>query len=230
MQDVIYLASVKPLEDPEVYGRLYAAASPRRREKLGRLRFRRDRLLSLGAEGLLLHALRSAGCPAEGLTYAPGKNGKPRLAGPEGFRFNLSHSGEYVMLAVSRREIGCDIQEIRPIAPRLPARVLDPREHALFSACGDGEREELFFRYWVLKESCMKASGEGLAMGPSSLHVELSEPIRVYRRGELLDYALGEWGDIPGCRCAVCREGAEEALDIARELVDLGEWREESPQ
>ena len=233
MQTKIYIACVRPLEEPQLYKRFLAETSQERKEKISRFRFEKNRLLSLGAEVLLRRALREAGHftgtqetappqnghPLKELVYAYGNKGKPYLPDLPDFHFNWSHAGEYVMLAVSDREVGCDVEEIRPIELKLPRFALEPREYEQVAACEGAERDELFFRYWVLKESYMKATGEGLGVGTTSFHIELEPPIRVIRDGALQNFSFLEGGDIPGYRYAMCVEGALPEVQI--ETVDL---------
>ena len=53
----------------------------------------------------------------ENIRFYQGKNGKPLSDLP--YFFNCSHSGEYVACAVSRREIGVDLERVRPVHARL---------------------------------------------------------------------------------------------------------------
>jgi phosphopantetheinyl transferase len=46
-----------------------------------------------------------------------GEHGKPRLAGGAGPRFNLSHSEGLALVAVAEREVGVDVERIRPKRP-----------------------------------------------------------------------------------------------------------------
>lgn len=52
---------------------------------------------------------------AVGLEIADG--GKPRLAASAGPRFNLSHSQGLALVAVAEREVGIDVERIRPKRP-----------------------------------------------------------------------------------------------------------------
>lgn len=224
MKTKIYLACVRPLQDDEVFGRLYAEASKERRDKIDRYRFQKDKLLSLGADALLRHALREAGYDKDPTGQLPviayGQHGKPWFPALPDFHFNWSHSGEYVMLAVSDAEVGCDIEQIRPVRLKIPMHVFDFREYERYAACAEEERDVLFFRYWVLKESFMKATGRGLALSPSSFRIELDPPIRVIEDGAQQDYGFLEGSSIPGYRYAACRAGGLE--EAPTEFVDLG--------
>ena len=83
------------------------AALPRRAARARRFWFEKDRLLCLGAGVLMTKALGIRN--EEEIRY--GKNGKPFL--PGGPAFNLSHSGEWCVLATGgMKAVGVDIEEI----------------------------------------------------------------------------------------------------------------------
>jgi 4'-phosphopantetheinyl transferase superfamily len=80
-------------------------------------------------------------------------NGKPQLIGAA-VHFNVSHSGELALVAVSDAPVGVDIEQQRAIADpvafarRLHFETADPRE---------------LMRLWCRKEAWLKARGIGLA-------------------------------------------------------------------
>ena len=123
-----------------------------------------DRARSLAA-GLLLRRFCGVTGDAQ-LDY--GENGKPRLKDP-GLHFNLSHSGDYVLLATSDNEVGADIEKISPKNwDGVAKRCFQPEERRwLLQEGGD----EAFFYLWTAKESVAKALGLGLALDPRSFGV-----------------------------------------------------------
>lgn len=92
-----------------------------------------------------------------------GEHGKPMLPKESGFYFNLSHSGDYALCAVSDREIGADIQRHEKYADRLAERFFHPEELAYLKEAKDSKR--CFYDIWCLKESCIKCTGRGLSTG-----------------------------------------------------------------
>lgn len=98
----------------------------------------------------------------EKLRIAYGSHGKPYLADLPHIHFNISHSGCYVVCAVSGTEIGIDIQEKRVIAlDKIGRKIFSPEEYRAFLK--SEEKQELFFRQWVRIESYLKWTGEGIS-------------------------------------------------------------------
>ena len=93
-------------------------------------------------------------------------NDKPVLINGNGLYFNISHSGDYVALALSDREVGCDIQEIRPYSPRVAKRNYCEKETEFIE--NSDNKDESFIRLWALKESVLKFDGSGIAGGLSN--------------------------------------------------------------
>ena len=96
-----------------------------------------------------------------------GKNGKPYLA-RGGLHFNISHSGDYVVLATAESEIGIDIEKIAPYSAPVAERCFTPEEQLWLELQNN---DEAFYRLWCAKESVMKALGTGFSMNPRSFSV-----------------------------------------------------------
>ncbi len=108
------------------------------------------------------------GIPSASLELARREEGKPYLANcPSPIYFNLSHSGNFAVLAVSTQgEIGIDIETIRPrnfLA--IAERYFHADEFKQLLATPEAEREPLFFKIWTLKEAFFKATGGGISTG-----------------------------------------------------------------
>ncbi len=103
--------------------------------------------------------------------------GKPYLASgarPE-LRFSVSHSHTMALFGVALgREIGVDLERVRETGvdyEGIAHRFFSPSEAALLDAVAPESRADLFFRLWTLKESYVKARGEGLRIPLSSFEI-----------------------------------------------------------
>lgn len=151
----VYHASVLPLLGQKGGEGL----SQYRREKLNRISDPRAYALSLGAELLLLAALRELGGPMPPLKITCSEAGKPALLG--GPAFSLSHSGERILCALSDEAVGADLQQLRPYNPALARRFFTGAEAAWLEE--QREQNLAFSLLWSLKESYVKFLGSGIA-------------------------------------------------------------------
>ncbi len=132
-------------------------------------------------------AAYGAGAP-ESLVFVRDEDGKPRLTGA-GPRFNLSHSGDGVAVAVADFDVGVDVEQVRPLADRdhLVARFFSPAENAAYEALSPDRRQLAFFRLWTRKEAYLKALGTGLRVSLDSFSVSNGT------EAELIDPAGSDW-------------------------------------
>ena len=81
--------------------------------------------------------------------------------------FNLSHSDQWALVAVSRGgAVGVDIEKRRPLADvlRLARTAFSPNELRALRAVAPAEQEEAFFAGWTRKEAYIKARGDRLSL------------------------------------------------------------------
>ncbi|KRX97165.1 Beta-lactamase-like protein 2, partial [Trichinella pseudospiralis] len=138
------------------------------------------------AGGLMMRKAISVctGLAWDEITLIRSSTGKPMLAeniqlGYQ-FSFNLSHHGDYVILATSSSSVcGVDVMKIE--YPKLQMNLseyfkmmspqfADEEYAALNQQRTDSEKLELFYRYWCLKESYLKAVGFGIRCDLSQIH------------------------------------------------------------
>jgi hypothetical protein len=98
-----------------------------------------------------------------------GPHGKPFLDPQhhEGWvRFNMSHSHELALVAVSReRELGIDVEHVRPIQDidEIAVLTFGTEARAAFGRASSPARLWTFYRHWTLKEAHLKACGIGIS-------------------------------------------------------------------
>lgn len=146
-----------------------APAERSRAERLVRPRDGRRFVRCRGALRTILGQLLDL--PAAAVEFQVGPGGKPVLRSESesdrpAIRFNVSHSGELALIAVSRRrELGVDVEMTRPIsqADRIVESYFTAAERAEFLAAPEADRPAAFIRGWTRKEAILKAQGVGLA-------------------------------------------------------------------
>jgi len=126
-------------------------------------------VISQGALRMLLSGYLEI--PAKSVKLGRRSKGKPYSIDNPTLFFNMSHSGKLVVIAFSLKgELGIDVEQIRPL-PDLDdmiARNFTPREIKFINAQPD-EKINRFFRFWTIKESYLKAIGEGMRLSPDNL-------------------------------------------------------------
>ncbi|MBO5279442.1 MAG: 4'-phosphopantetheinyl transferase superfamily protein [Lachnospiraceae bacterium] len=99
--------------------------------------------------------------------------GKPYFPEYENVHFNISHTGNMAVCALGETELGVDIERIRPVKEAMQNRVLTEREREWLLQKSD--MAEAFIRLWTLKESYIKATGQGLRTELSSIEFTIRE-------------------------------------------------------
>ena len=131
----------------------------------------RDRRRYVVAHGILRRVLASyRQSDPRTLRFSIGKNGKPALAdesGPTALRFNLSHTEDIALIAVTLgREIGVDVERVRPISEleSIVESYFTPGERDALRGMETTHKRDAFYRCWTRKESYAKAIGGELAV------------------------------------------------------------------
>jgi len=90
--------------------------------------------------------------------------------------FNLSDSGDYVVLAVSDQQVGIDIERRKKNHLSIAKRCFCPEEYEDIVATADSlEQERRFRAYWTMKEAYVKCEGSGLAIPLNSFRIVWEE-------------------------------------------------------
>lgn len=184
-----------------------------RREKMNRYLRREDRLRCLGGGLLLSHWLGKG--YEKRLSYNP--YGKPLLNGKG--TFNLSHSGDFVVLAAADQTVGADVQQQEPgDLPAMAKISFHPKERRLFLV--SQQQRELFYSIWTLKESYMKAVGKGFSLPPTSFSISFSGGKAGIDGDD--SYHLKEIPFFPGYSLAVCCKQPVE--EVRPEEITAKDW------
>ena len=156
-----------------------------------------------------------AGMPAAALRFRTGRYGKLHLhsRGSNRVHFNISHSRDRLLIAVSRSgPVGVDVEHLRPIDSAWLARNwFSPSEKREWSRLPRARRLDSFFHAWTCKEAFLKATGLGMAMPLDGFSVSL-DPDRAelleVRGGAPRPWRLTRIETGPDCAAAVVTFGA----------------------
>ncbi len=217
----LYFTDVSPLfSDDDLYYKAYHFATEKRRKKTDLFQLREDRARCIGAELLLRYALKNEGifsCEIELRC-----NQKPYLSDNRCY-FNLSHSGNYVICAVSDSEVGCDIEKQVPISKKIAEKFFTPSEvETIVAGKTPEERNTIFYRFWTMKESFVKALGLGLKLPLNAFQIDLADSIKLIQSVDPRDFRLEEFAGIDGYCCAVCTENLSNKTIFSQiELLEI---------
>ena len=191
-----WAADSTPLLKEEIYQKYYNMAPRFRQEKADRIRFMRDRAQSIGAWVLYQRMREAYGVDDKAV-------------------FNLSHSGKYVLCSVEdsgkkQVKLGCEVEMVGTAGEKIARRFFCPAETDYIMGMPEvEERNQAFYRYWVLKESFMKATRLGMGLDMRSFEIGFDErniPVLVQKPCEMTsDYYYKEYPELNReARIAVC--------------------------
>jgi phosphopantetheine--protein transferase-like protein len=145
----------------------------------------------------------------EVLQISLGAHGRPQLVGESGLSFNLSHSRDRVVVAVTRLGVvGVDVEYAarQRRVEQLIARYFSQREQSALLALPESSRLPRFYALWALKEAYIKARGLGLAIpladfsfsfaedaGASEAHVKPQGSVSISFEGSLAAQSPTPW-------------------------------------
>jgi 4'-phosphopantetheinyl transferase len=137
----------------------------------------RDRFIEVrGALRCLLALYLDTNPSTIRLEYGP--NGKPSVESGSNIEFNVSHSKDLAVVAITTNcrvgvdiEYMCELSELEQIA----SSFFRPEEFAAIASSPPAERRSAFFRSWTRKEAYVKALGAGFSTPVEGLPVTASE-------------------------------------------------------
>jgi 4'-phosphopantetheinyl transferase len=164
--------------------------------------------------------------PGGSIGFVRAANGKPRLIldhGEPALRFNASRTAGAALFAFAlKREVGVDIEKIRPRShfQELCARALSPAERASMDRISnEQERVRAFHRLWARKEAVLKASGDGLKIGPALFDV--TEPNVQLPGKPSAEWRVADVACDPTYAAAVAAEGADWRLADVHDCEEM---------
>ncbi len=192
-RDELWLLFIAPSEARA--SALHELLSRDERDRAERFEFEPDRWTAAAGRAALRHLLgRMLRRAPNELRFALGSHGKPALVG-DAIAFNISHTRGLVALAFAGTRVGLDVEPARSMPDLMAiAQLAYAREmrDALHACTDEVARTALFFRFWTLGESYIKATGEGVSQGLTSFAFA-AHPPRLLR-------ASPAWGPPPRWR------------------------------
>lgn len=150
--------------------------SEERNKKAERYVFDKDKIRCVTGEALLRYVIwKHYGLMGKELVFTTSKFGKPFLANHDNIQFNLSHAGDWVLCAAGNVTLGIDVERINEkMELEIAERFFTAEEYRMLMEQPSAKRNESFFQLWTLKESYIKAVGEGLQISLKRFRFEFA--------------------------------------------------------
>ncbi len=181
----IWRCTLQAIPD-ELFIQLKSSLSKDECLRLDRFHFDRDRNKYLLSRGILRNILaRYLKIQPKGIQFHYTPFGKPYLPSGE-LHFNVSHSGDCILYAVSRHaDIGIDVEYCKNSIDYLSiaTQFFSKNEWVKLSSLAPAQRVIAFYRCWTRKEAFLKAIGTGLQHPLTDVEVSFL----AYEKVKLLD-------------------------------------------
>lgn len=105
---------------------------------------------------------RYTNLPANEIEFISGNNKKPELKNYPKLCFNVSHSEDLILIAISQTAVGIDIEHIKPEFNFTEVLNHSFSEKEIKFINNSKEQTDCFFELWTRKEALTKASSKGL--------------------------------------------------------------------
>lgn len=171
--------------------------------RLDKFRFRADFLRTLYGELIIRYAVSKLSETAyDKITIRRDKFNKPYFPDLP-LHFNISHSEDYVICALSSNAIGVDIEKVTDIDIKIAENFFSDTEYRFLSGLDTFDRKHKFFEFWTAKESYVKFTGKGMYMPFDSFSVNLCNGLpEIYGRTNIYFRQY----EISGYKCTACSD------------------------
>ncbi|MBK1811288.1 4'-phosphopantetheinyl transferase superfamily protein [Clostridium sp. YIM B02505] len=163
MNKLYFLPIAKQVEQPQ-FNKLLFFISHQKQVQIKRYHLDIDKKLSLYSDLLVrITACQALDMKNSDIVFEKGDHGKPYINQYVNFNYNISHTRDAIVLAISDSAIGVDIEKIRKADPYIAKRFFtsDEQEYIIQD---NFQSDRRFCEVWTKKEAYVKYSGKGLSM------------------------------------------------------------------
>lgn len=192
----IFYYNIKKMSDELYLDELEALDLARKKEILKKADLN-DRKRSLAGDMLVKKYLSKLyGTAEDKIEIKKGTHGKPYVLNLPA-HFNISHSGDYTVVAISDRPIGIDVEVVKDFSAILAKKLFNEDELKYISGTSATRKKSLmqksFFEIWTAKEAYLKYLGTGISGGVNSLSFTLNGNSLTHNRNDIIlthDYSI----------------------------------------
>ena len=136
---------------------------------------RHQRRFTVARAGVKQILARYLDCSVQDVHFTTNQYGKPTLSPATNLQFNVSHSHERALLAVTTATVGVDIEHLcdKERGDDIAQRFFSAAECQDYGEVAKPLRSQAFFHAWTRKEAFIKAIGMGLSFSLSDFDVSL---------------------------------------------------------
>ncbi len=161
----VYAIRIDEPVDDKLYNQFLSCVSGEKYKRIKKFHFIEDAKRTLYGDLMVRYlACIRLKMPNSELLFGYNEFGKPYLCNNHDFHFNISHSGNWVICAISEKKVGADIEQIKPINFNIAKHFFSEIEYEDLMMQQEKMQLNYFYDIWTLKESYIKCIGKGLSI------------------------------------------------------------------
>ena len=179
----LYFIEIDESINKNIFNKLLLLTSEEKQKKINKFRFDVDKSLSLYPDILVRFlACKELNISNDALQFGINKYGKPYLTNYPDFYYNISHTRNAIIVGISNKEIGVDVERIKAFDSKIAERFFSVNEINYIRSISSNQ-DVRFYEIWTKKEAYTKWIGKGLSVSLKSFDVtsdELSQKISTF--------------------------------------------------
>lgn len=198
----LYFLTITDDYDPQLMNKFLTLVEDAQKDEVMRYRLAIDKKLRIFSNFLIrIIACEKYMCKNSQLIFERNSYGKPILKGFVNFHYNIAHTRNAIVIAVSNNPVGVDIEKIHKIDnEKIARRVFTYNEQQYVKQDISGKN---FYEIWTKKEAYVKYIGKGLSLPINDFDVLLPKLCTNFSFFEIDKYVISIFSDNPDSRFQV---------------------------
>ena len=196
IENKLYYLPINTLINKLTFNKLLSFISIENKEQIKRYHFDIDKKLKLYSDVMVrIIVCQMFGLNNSEIVFEKEEHGKPYIKGVNNFHYNISHTRNAIVIAVSEFSVGVDIEKIKKTDLKIANRFFTINEREYINQ-NDQEKDKLFYEIWTKKEAYIKYIGKGLAMSLNSFDVldsKISNHIYTFEKDDYIISTCSEY-------------------------------------
>lgn len=161
--DALAIFRYRLVDQPQLASYLRSCLNPDEITRVNRFHQESDRLRFTHARGILRLLLsKHLNQRPETIVFVPGVNKKPEVYNQTDLHFNVSHSGDWILLAIGQVAVGVDVEKVSSDMAYedivMHSFSQQEQQHVAWSS----DARFAFYHLWTRKEALVKATAKGI--------------------------------------------------------------------